>query len=46
MTLTYHSSPDILKFKGTAWGDIQAASDYSTHVAPKRVTTNYTEKFR
>lgn len=37
-------APDILKFKGTAWGAVQAASDFSTHVAPKRVTANYAEK--
>lgn len=36
-------SPDILKFKNTAWGVINAASDFSTHVAPARLTNNYQE---
>ena len=36
-------SPDILKFKGTAWNFVQAASDWSTHSAPKRMTANYQE---
>lgn len=37
-------APDLLKFKGTAWQAVQAASDFSTHVAPKRVSSNYAEK--
>lgn len=37
-------APDILKFKNTAWGAVQAASDFTTHVAPKRATANYKEK--
>ena len=37
-------APDILKYKGTAWQMVQAASDFSTHVAPKRATSNYSEK--
>ena len=37
-------APDILKFRETAWGAVQAASDFSTHAAPKRVTANYAEK--
>lgn len=36
-------APDILKFKGTAWGVIQAASDFSTHTKPQRVTSNFAE---
>ena len=36
-------SPDILKFKNTAWGVINAASDFSTHIAPSRLTSNYQE---
>ena len=37
-------APDILKFKGTAWQAVNAASDYCYHKAPKRATTNYQEK--
>lgn len=37
-------SPDLMKFRGTAWQAVQAASDFSTHVAPKRATANYAEK--
>lgn len=36
--------PDILKFLGTKWGMIQAASDFATHVAPKRASATYQEK--
>jgi phage/plasmid-like protein (TIGR03299 family) len=36
-------SPDILKFKNTAWGVINAASDFSTHSAPARLTSTYKE---
>lgn len=37
-------SPDILKFKGTAYQMVQAASDFATHVAPKRKTSTYQER--
>ena len=36
-------APDILKFKGTAWSAVNAASDWATHTAPKRMTDNYQE---
>lgn len=36
-------APDIAKFYGTAWGFINAASDFVTHSAPKRMTANYEE---
>lgn len=38
-----YMAPDILKFKNTAWGVLNAASDFATHVAPKRVTKNSDE---
>ena len=34
-------APDILKFKGTAWGALNAMSDMVTHNAPRRQTANY-----
>ena len=37
-------APDILKFKGTAWGAINAMSDFATHTTPKRLTEGYQEK--
>lgn len=37
-------SPDILKFRNTAWGVVQAASDFTTHTKPKNVRSNYEEK--
>jgi phage/plasmid-like protein (TIGR03299 family) len=37
-------APDILKFKGTAYQMVQAASDFATHVAPKRKTSTYQER--
>ena len=33
-------APDIAKFKNTAWGVVNAASDFATHSTPKRVTAN------
>ena len=37
-------APDILKYKGTAYQMVQAASDFATHVAPKRMTSTYQER--
>lgn len=36
-------APDILKFKGTAWGALNAMSDMVGHNAPRRQTANYRE---
>lgn len=36
-------APDILKFKGTAWQAVQAASDFATHVAPRRTSDTFAE---
>jgi phage/plasmid-like protein (TIGR03299 family) len=36
-------SPDLLKFRGTAWGAINAMSDMVTHSMPHRNTKNYAE---
>jgi len=41
--MTCMFAPDILKFKGTAWQAVQAASDFATHIAPKRMTDTYQE---
>lgn len=38
-----YNSPDISKFKGTAWGIINAATDMVAHSAPSRLTSNYKE---
>ena len=35
--------PDIAKFRGTAWGAINAVSDMVTHSKPRRNTKNYAE---
>ena len=37
-------APDILKYKGTAYQMVQAASDFATHTAPQRMTTTYQER--
>ena len=37
-------APDILKYKGTAYQMVQAASDFATHTAPKRKTSTYQER--
>jgi hypothetical protein len=37
-------APDILKFKGTAYQMVQAASDFATHTEPKRKTSTYQER--
>ena len=34
-------APDIYKFRGTAWGAINAMSDLVTHSMPHRNTKNY-----
>ena len=36
-------APNILKFKGTAWGALNAMSDMVSHNAPRRQTANYRE---
>lgn len=36
-------APDILKFRGTAWGAVNAMSDMLSHNAPRRKTKNYRE---
>ena len=35
--------PDIARFRGTAWGAINAASDLVTHAKPRRSAKNYAE---
>lgn len=42
MTICY-LAPDIAKFRNTAWGMVNAASDFATHRPMKRVTTNSKE---
>lgn len=37
-------SPDILKYKGTAYQMVQAASDFATHIAPQRMTSTFQER--
>ena len=36
-------APDILKFRNSAWGVINAVSDMITHNSPRRKTENYRE---
>jgi hypothetical protein len=36
--------PDIEKFRGTAWGLVNAASDFMGHVTPQRNTSTYNER--
>ena len=36
-------SPDIAKFRQTAWGVLNAASDYATHREPMRKTEKFAE---
>ena len=38
-----YMAPDIKRFRGTAWGVINAASDLATHSMPHRNTKNYAE---
>ena len=35
--------PDISQYKGTAWGIVNAVTDFVDHTAPARNTTNYRE---
>lgn len=36
--------PDIEKFRNTAWGILNACSDFATHASPQRNTTTYQER--
>ena len=36
-------APDLVKFRGTAWGAVNAVSDLVTHSMPHRNTKNYAE---
>lgn len=36
-------APDLVKFRNTAWGAVNAMSDFVTHSAPHRNTKNYQE---
>lgn len=36
-------APDIAKFRGTAWGALNAMTDMVAHMEPARVTKNYQE---
>ena len=36
-------APDILKFKDTAWGVVNAAADFAGHARPRRVTAKTNE---
>lgn len=38
---TAYYMPDITQFRDTVWGAINAMSDFVSHCAPKRNTTNY-----
>lgn len=38
-----YEMPDIAQFKGTAWGAINAITDFVDHAAPARMTENYQE---
>ena len=37
-------APDILQYRNTAYGVVNAASDFATHATPQRVTDTYREK--
>ncbi len=36
-------SPDIIQYKNTAWGAINAMSDMATHNPPRRTSKSYWE---
>ena len=38
------NAPDIVQFKNTGWGMINAASDFMSHSTPKRNTSTYAER--
>lgn len=43
ITNIYENKDDIKKFKGTAWGVINAVADFIPHVKPLRTTSTYQE---
>ena len=38
-----YAAPDLVKFKGTAWGAVNAMADMVAHTAPNRMTATYAE---
>lgn len=44
LKMRYENAPDIQQFRGTAWGVINAVSDFATHADPNRATTTYKER--
>ena len=38
-----YDSPDISQFRGTAWGVVNAVSDFAAHTQPARMTTTFQE---
>ncbi len=40
----YNNAPDLQNFRGTAWGFVNAVSDFVTHTQPKRQTDTYQER--
>jgi hypothetical protein len=37
-------APDIAKFQNTAWGVVNAASDWMSHTEPRRASDTYRER--
>lgn len=44
MFMDRYNVDDLANFKGTAWGLVNAASDFTSHVRPLRLTTTHQEK--
>jgi phage/plasmid-like protein (TIGR03299 family) len=44
LTYRYQAAPDVQKFRGTAWGVIQAVTDMINHTEPRRKTSTYQDK--
>jgi len=43
LTLRYKEAPDLGNHRGTAWGVLNAVSDFATHKTPLRMTDTYRE---
>jgi hypothetical protein len=41
LMVRYNFAPDVQNYKGTAWGFLQAVTDYAGHQEPRRETENY-----
>jgi len=40
----HNSAPDLARFRGTAWGFVNAVADFADHREPRRKTDSYADR--